>query len=285
MNLKLYRKVVLSPMAIFILLISLASLNAYSKEESACVGCHKTVTPGIVSQFMEGTMGKEGLDCSTCHGSEHMSEADVAKVKIPTPDTCAACHEERVKQFRAGKHALAWAAMKAMPMMAHQPRAIVGEGYKGCSGCHKIGDKSPEELASFKYGTGSCDACHTRHSFSVEEAKDPRACQTCHMGFDHPHWEMWSTSKHGTIYQIEGGSERAPSCQTCHMPGGDHAVMTSWGFLALRLPEEDQDWLNDRVEILKALGVLDAAGNPTERLEAVKAAKIARLTQEEFDSL
>jgi hydroxylamine dehydrogenase len=38
------------------------------------------------------------------------------------------------------------------------------------------------------------------------------------------------------------------------------------------------------VEILKALGVLDENGEATERLEAVKAAKIARLTEEEFQA-
>ena len=36
------------------------------------------------------------------------------------------------------------------------------------------------------YGLASCDACHTRHVFSVKEARQPQACQTCHMGFDHP---------------------------------------------------------------------------------------------------
>jgi cytochrome c553 len=103
------------------------------------------------------------------------------------------------------------------------------------------------------------------------------------MGFDHPQWEMWSTSKHGTIWQIEGkGSKRAPTCQTCHMSGGDHNVMTSWGFLAVRLPEDDKDWLNDRVAILQALGVLDEKGTPTARLDIVKAGKVARLTKEEF---
>jgi len=37
------------------------------------------------------------------------------------------------------------------------------------------------------------------------------------------------------------------------------------------------------VTILKAIGVLDDKGQPTERLDAVKAAKIARLTKEDFD--
>ncbi|MFQ5444526.1 MAG: multiheme c-type cytochrome, partial [Nitrospinales bacterium] len=44
----------------------------------------------------------------------------------------------------------------------------------------------------------------------------------------------------------------------------------------------DPDWLKDRVTILKALGVLDAEGKPTARLELVKNGKIARLNKEEF---
>ncbi|MBI5487079.1 MAG: cytochrome C [Deltaproteobacteria bacterium] len=252
-----------------------------------CVGCHTERTPGIVEQWAAGAMGKSGMTCSACHGTDHRDATDYAKARMPTPDTCQPCHARQVEQFRAGKHALAWAAMEAMPMITHEPAPIVGpEGFKGCSGCHKIGEKSAEELGSggWRYGTGSCDSCHTRHTFSKAEARDPRACQTCHMGFDHPQWEMWSTSKHGTIWQIENGSGRAPGCQTCHMPDGDHGVMTAWGFLAVRVPEDDADWMKDRMVILQALGVLDEKGEGTERLEAVKAAKVARLTKEDFDA-
>jgi hydroxylamine dehydrogenase len=254
---------------------------------SPCITCHTKVTPGIVAQWQAGVMGQKGLDCAVCHGSDHKDASDAAKAKLPTPDTCKTCHPQQVEQFRGGKHALAWVAMQAAPMLSHQPMTIVGpQGFKGCSGCHKIGEKSAEELKSeaFHYGTGSCDSCHTRHTFAVSEARDPRACQTCHMGFDHPQWEMWSTSKHGTVWAIEGDSGRAPTCQTCHMKDGDHGVMTAWGFLALRVPEEDEEWWKDRVEILQALGVLDEKGQGTERLEAVKVARVARLTREEFDA-
>lgn len=267
----------------FALLFS--AVASAATKQSTCVECHKKVTPGVVQQHLEGKMGKKGIDCSACHGTAHNKMDDAALAKMPTPATCAGCHKKQADQFAAGKHNLAWIASSSMPMMGHQPRAVAGEGYKGCSSCHKIGAKSDAEKTQIRYGHAQCDACHTRHSFKKSEAQDPRACQTCHMGFDHPQWEMWSTSKHGTIWQIEGqGSKRAPTCQTCHMSNGDHNVMTSWGFLALRLPEDDKDWLNDRVTILQALGVLDENGKPTGRLDLVKAGKIARLTKEEFQA-
>ncbi|MEJ5166085.1 MAG: multiheme c-type cytochrome [Thermoanaerobaculia bacterium] len=259
------------------------SFPIWTKESSLCVECHKKVTPGIVEQHLNGKMSKAGVDCSDCHGSEHKSSSDFLKAKLPTPSTCEKCHPEQVKQFKDGKHNLGWIAASSMPMWSHQPKAVVGGGYKGCSWCHKIGEKPEGEKYSYRYGNAQCDSCHTRHSFNKKEAQNPMACQTCHMGFDHPQWEMWSTSKHGTIWQIEGkDSKRAPTCQTCHMDGGNHRVMTAWGFLALRLPEDDPEWLKDRVTILQALGVLDENGNPTQRLEVVKAGKVARLTKEEF---
>lgn len=68
------------------------------------------------------------------------------------------------------------------------------------------------------------------------------------------------------------------------MQDGNHEVRTAWGFLAVRLPlPEDEQWKADQVTILQALGVLDPEGNPTARLDVVKGAQVARLTQEDFD--
>ena len=62
-------------------------------------------------------------------------------------------------------------------------------------------------------------------------------------------------------------------------------MRTAWGFLAVRLPMPgDEQWAADQVTILQALGVLDPEGNPTGRLEVVKAADVARLTQEDWDA-
>ncbi len=260
----------------------------------SCVDCHRTVTPGAVADWQLSRHAQSEVGCEACHGEGHRSAADVAKVQLPTADTCAQCHAEQHGQFSQGKHALAWAAMKAMPTTHALPVAL-REGMKGCGGCHKQGLKSPEEIAELAklgglHGNASCDACHTRHTFSVVEARQPQACQTCHMGFDHPQWEMYSASKHGVRALLKQNgtlpeSASAPTCQTCHMPDGNHEVRTPWGFLAVRLPlSEDPQWKADQVTILQALGVLDLQGNPTPRLDVVKAADVARLTQEAFDA-
>ena len=274
------------------LIMAIGSAFVSVVSAQVCVECHKKITPNIVSDWQLSKHSQNKIDCSECHGDQHKSAQDVAKAKIPSPDTCGNCHEARVKQFKAGKHAAAWAAMKAMPTIHWQPMALT-EGMKGCGGCHKIGLKSEADIRELKksgagFGVASCDACHTRHTFSVQEARQPQACQTCHMGFDHPQWEMYSGSKHGVRYSLKQlkmlpSTISAPTCQTCHLQGGNHGVLTAWGFLAVRLPmPEDKLWAADRVSILQALGVLDPDGKPTARLEVVKAANVARLTQEDW---
>jgi hypothetical protein len=259
-----------------------------------CVQCHRIETPHIVSDWQVSRHNKQGVGCAECHGDQHNAAGDVSRAQIPTPDSCGTCHETQVEQYKGGKHALAWAAMKAMPTAHWQPMALT-EGMKGCGGCHKIGLKAEDELKELKkegagFGTASCDACHTRHIFSVEEARQPQACRTCHMGIDHPQWEMFSSSKHGVRFLLKQSgvipeTAAAPACQTCHMQAGNHAVKTAWGFLAVRLPmPDDKEWASDRATILQALGVLDPAGKPTARLDVVKAADVARLTQEDWQS-
>ena len=122
---------------------------AHSQE---CVQCHKKTTPNIVSDWQLSKHSQNEVDCSVCHGEEHKDAYDVDKVQIPTPDTCANCHDEKVEQFKKGKHAAAWAAMKAMPTAHAQPVALM-EGMKGCGGCHKIGLKTEEEIKALLNNT------------------------------------------------------------------------------------------------------------------------------------
>jgi len=90
-----------------------------------------------------------------------------------------------------------------------------------------MGNVYPDE------STGNCSACHTRHKFSLAEARKPFACASCHLGPDHPDIEIFENSKHGHIYNTQGdewdwetapgawepGDYRGPTCATCHMSG------------------------------------------------------------------
>jgi len=88
-------------------------------------------------------------------------------------------------------------------------------------------------------GVGNCVACHSRHTFSAAEARQPAACENCHLGPDHPDKEIFESSVHGHIFdtnekyynfstgkQIPGKTLRGPTCFTCHMSGinGLHAT-------------------------------------------------------------
>ncbi len=278
-----YREITL-----FLLGASLFAIPAQAVT-SKCEECHIKLTPGIVADFNRGVMSKE-LTCTVCHGEDHMGTDDVDKAKLPTISTCQECHEEQAGQYLEGKHAKGLLPITAFPGFAHkQPTAFIA-GQKGCNGCHNLGIVDEETRnkglagefrAHFKYGM-DCQNCHTRHAFSKKEAQQPEACMQCHTGFDHAQWEMWTRSKHGAAYMTDRDTHRGPTCQDCHMSGGNHKVMTAWGFLAVRLPEKDAEWMGYRVSILKALGVLDNAGQPTGRLDVVKAADMARLSEEAF---
>ena len=279
-------------LAIIVFFAVVSNVNGQTASPSPCIDCHTKVTPNIVSDWKLSKHSQVEVSCVSCHGDQHTSANDVAKVKMPTPDTCATCHQTQVSQYKKGKHAMAWASMKAMPTIHWQPMAMI-EGEKGCGGCHKIGLKTPAEIASLRqngseFGAAACDSCHTRHTFSADEARQPQACESCHMGFDHPQWEMYSSSKHGVRRELKDlkvlpANAAAPTCQTCHMQDGNHEVRTAWGFLAVRLPlPEDKQWAEDRATVLQALGVLDPSGKPTALVDTIKAADVARLTQEDW---
>jgi hydroxylamine dehydrogenase len=265
------------------------------KASIRCIECHAKATPGIVSDWRLSRHAEESVGCDSCHGTAHGSAADAAKALLPGPDTCARCHAKQAKQYQGSKHALAWAAMMAMPTFHYQP-AVLTDGLKGCGGCHAIGIREAADQTAISrisgrdYGAGSCDSCHTRHTFSVKEAREPQACKSCHTGFDHAQWEMYDVSKHGVRHELvkKGAlpaTAAAPTCQTCHMQKGDHGVMTGWGFLGVRFPlPDDPQWKADQTTILKALGILDPAGKPTTFLEVVKGAKVMRLTNEEWQA-
>jgi hydroxylamine dehydrogenase len=266
--------------------------TASSAKQEVCIRCHRAVTRLLVKDWQSSKHSENDVACSVCHGSEHKAKETAHLAKMPTEATCAECHDEQFDQFSKGKHNLGWTSMNALPVTHMEPDELI-EGGKGCGGCHNMGIKSEHQRKELRekgytYRTNSCDECHTRHTFSKKEAQDPKVCQQCHMGFDHPQWEMYESSKHGERYAMKEMGRlpedaAAPTCQFCHLPDGTHTNKVAWGFLAVRLPlPEDRQWAEDQTTILKALGLLDPEGKPTARLDIVKAADLARLTEEDW---
>ena len=77
---------------------------------------------------------------------------------------------------------------------------------------------------------GACSACHTRHGFSIAQARKPDTCKECHVGPDVPSCKVYASSKHGNIYASKkenwdfkavpwtvGRDFTAPTCATCHI--------------------------------------------------------------------
>ncbi len=258
-----------------------------------CTACHMQLTPGQVQDWSISAHADNDVTCDMCHGEAHKTSTDFQKAVMPDEQVCAECHDEQFEQFISGKHNHGWASLNAIPATHLAPDELM-EGGSGCGGCHNMGVKTEAEKAAliekgYRYRTNSCDECHTRHSFRKTEAMNPEACQTCHMGYDHPQWEMWSSAKHGTRYKARQAGDLpaeavAPTCQQCHLPDGTHSNHTAWGFFGVRLPlPADPLAAADRVTIMKALGFLDPiTGAETPVFAKIKKLDMVRLDQKSW---
>ena len=202
--------------------------TSQAPDDSACRTCHTSATPFIIEDLMRGEVVEEGVRCTDGHQA-HSTDADAIShngytiTSKPSAKDCAVCHLAQVNQFNSSKHYLGWTKMEQSARWLDIPEDIRGAM---CDSCHNIGQISPDGAR------GKCDSCHTRHSFSMEEARKPESCGTCHMGPDHPQIEAYLSSKHGVMYALEGESWNwsdtstftAPVCTTCHMPQGTHNV-------------------------------------------------------------
>lgn len=96
-----------------------------------------------------------------------------------------------------------------------------------CKSCHDVGKPALDG------SVGQCSKCHLRHEFSIEQARKPETCNNCHIGPDHPQWEIYHESAHGIAYttggddwnwdaeagQMDSGDFPGPTCATCHFSG------------------------------------------------------------------
>jgi hydroxylamine dehydrogenase len=246
----------LSTCILFIFLMGTFSYSAADKTADTvagtCMVCHKQLSPGLYSQWLQSTHADNEVTCIECHGADK-SEPDAFQhfdawiATLVTPKDCGQCHSKETQEVAESYHATAGQILESQDAyLAHvtggQQVAIMG-----CESCHgakmKIDDQSFNKLSKETWpnsgigrinpdgSMGSCNACHPRHHFSKAQARQPESCAKCHLGPDHPQREIYEESKHGNTYQTNRdkmnlasmrwivGSDYfiAPTCATCHM--------------------------------------------------------------------
>ena len=238
-------------------------------EAQACIACHQVTTPGIFADWAKSRHANANITCLDCHlvqpgdqdiaqdHEKYYSRSDLpwgeSKYKmsiasIVTPKDCSRCHPDEATQYSKSKHANTIEIMWMLDPWLNKGMNSDNERKTGCFNCHgtviaidENGKIDPGTWPNAGVGRlnldgskGSCTSCHTRHRFSVAEARKPEACDQCHLGPDHPQIEIYEESKHGTIYHAyqdeynfdaaggtwtPGVDYRAPTCAACHMSG------------------------------------------------------------------
>jgi formate-dependent nitrite reductase cytochrome c552 subunit len=249
--------------------------RSMSPQAVACLECHKQEHPGIFNDWANSRHANANVTCLDCHMAEE-HDGDVSpqhyrqyersdvkwgkpEYKVPvaaavTPKDCSRCHPDEAKQYSQSKHANTIEIMWKLDPWLNKGMNSDFERTTGCFHCHgtvlkmKAGVLDPAVWPNAGVGRlnldgskGSCTSCHTRHRFSVMEARKPEACGQCHLGPDHPQIEIYMESKHGDIYTAHGDTYnwdaaggtwtagvdyRAPTCAGCHMSGSGKVMGT-----------------------------------------------------------
>lgn len=231
-------------------------VDALANSKDECVVCHRRTTAGIVKQYGHSTMAAAEVGCRDCHEVEAdypgaVEHEGTQVLPQPTTAMCQPCHAAEVAQYNQSRHGLpayvAYAGTQDLTAELLESYSSIPEGgfapdkarnalfaIEGsavtrfaCLGCHDVG--KPQSDGS----VGECAKCHLRHEFSLEQARKPETCNHCHIGPDHPQWEIYQESPHGIAYatggdrwqwEAEAGTLTvedfpAASCAICHMSG------------------------------------------------------------------
>jgi len=232
--------------------------DAAIASSSDCRECHLSESPGIYHDWDRSVHSLVGVSCEDCHqrnideagvSTGHLEYSEIPVSALVTPSTCAGCHPREVRQYSRSKHAHTLEIIDTIDKWMLDGMNNRIERVTGCYACHgsrvRFAGGRPVKGTWPNVGVGrvnpdgslgSCTSCHTRHRFSLVEARKPEACDQCHLGPDHPQIEIYNESKHGTIYHAHGDSwnwrtddarwlagrdYRAPTCAGCHMSEAD----------------------------------------------------------------
>jgi hypothetical protein len=233
-----------------------------SMETMTCLKCHKKDTLVITQQWGASKHYRANVGCYECHQAkegdpdiiDHYGQISI----IVSPKDCVRCHEKEVSEFNSSHHSKGGKIIGSLDnrladvvegnlMMTTPgfPQGVPAAAVNGCWQCHgsdvKVVAKGKLDPATWPNtgigrinpdgSEGSCSACHSRHRFSVEQARNPETCGKCHMGPDHPQIEIYQESKHGIAFRANRdrmnlANEKwvlgedynaAPTCATCHV--------------------------------------------------------------------
>lgn len=241
----------------------------FIRASGKCAECHARQQYSVVHEYEMSVHAKKGINCLDCHQPAANQQKEehhgfVISTKL-TAGNCRSCHEPIYQEFLRSRHAApAWAAVYGEKGLTSEQVAF-SEQYQpggtkrpphpftqlegnaamtsGCEQCHSVGRPNDD-------GTiGTCTACHTRHTSSVQIARLPSTCAQCHMGPDHSQIEIYEESKHGVMFQAQEGLMNlsvaprdlttrdmwVPTCATCHMSGIN-------GLKATHDPSERLSW-------------------------------------------
>ncbi len=243
-----------------------------SEKSKKCIECHKDKTPALYDHWGDSKHYRANVGCYECHRAEpedndaFKHEGEVIAV-IVSPRDCAKCHPQEVQEFKDSHHAKAGRILGSLDNILAEvvegnrsfktpgfPSGNSAAAVNGCWQCHgsqvvvlKDGKLDPATWPNTGIGrfnpdgsVGSCSACHSRHRFSVEQARNPENCGRCHMGPDHPQIEIYNESKHGIAFRANRDKMHlskekwvvgedysvAPTCATCHMSATPNQPVT-----------------------------------------------------------
>jgi hypothetical protein len=289
-------------------LVQIRNETRASASNDPCLDCHEQsgVLQGISFDWKNSEHAEHNVSCIDCHEAE-ASDPDALDHNgfymspVVSPKDCAECHPDEVAQNDQSLHsfgAIYYEYLfdnKKLPYLESQVEGgyilvedeeiIHAATLRGCQACHgtNMTGTSTEDFKVWPNNgigrinpdgsKGSCSACHSRHSFSLEEARKPETCGQCHMGPDHPQIEIYMESKHGNIYSSEGDSwnwtkddwqagidYRAPTCAGCHMSAAPGVPVTH--DVSSRLSWELESPISKRTDnIANSLGIKFSDGS------------------------
>ena len=237
-----------------------------------CITCHLKENRALVHQWESSAHQAANVGCYSCHASDkddplaYYHEGAYIRT-IVTPKDCAFCHEKEAKEMGESHHATAGQIMASLDNMLAEVIASFpdtkADAVNGCWQCHgSIIKPAKDETGNLIYNEvgapkmdwttwpnsgigrinhdgsrGTCNACHSKHTFAASISRQPENCGKCHLGPDHPQKEIYDESKHGIAFysapkgDVVGGMniykqgkwvlgkdyDVAPTCATCHM--------------------------------------------------------------------